>query len=370
MGKGNIPPSVSKKRSWWQRECTCIPVLHNIVLSICLPKDISSIKTFDDLYYDENLRQRQRWDLWKQHRATKFNADLLNVGRWLRNSHSNTVERNIRSFVDGAGEHLGRNVSFSRKIKLEQPRHIVYQGKRKLKLKNKQELVGIFSERKKRGKNFFCFDRKFWSVIFPRWPVERVISYTVFPSSGHVIITGLKKQNYISAAIRDCADLFGLSVQKLKKEGSIKVANTTWAGNLNCFFHPPPPPSRERTEWERNYDPKIHLMKIMSEYSRRNQKNPNLNLMLRSTFFPGVKLSHQNLRGTINLFPSGKYVMVGINSKTNVNRLHRWLCAIIRKYWMMEEREILCAANVDSFCPVSLEKEEDREPSGDGMRNL
>ena len=195
------------------------------------------------------------------------------------------------------------------------------------------------------------------------------VSYVIFPGSGDVIVTGLSNERSIRPVLRDACMLFGYSSPSVLSCTTPRIVNSTWGGAVICRHFAINGKRSERSHWAEKDGPAKYMMEVMGRYSAANKNNPDLCCCIRSSFFPGVKLRHQKLRGTINFFSSGRYVMVGITNRREALRLHAWLSAIMRRYWMTREVDSPCAFFAGSYSPISLVDEEDcRANSEEGRR--
>jgi hypothetical protein len=179
------------------------------------------------------------------------------------------------------------------------------------------------------GRNFFVFaadseNRK-----------ERFV-YTIFPASGSVVVTGLRqmptvtqfvdkvsklRDDQIPAAITTFSRITDIPPQEVTE---MRVTNSTWSGTL---LHPS------------NKEVKLgSVMEVLSSYSdwlnRENEKKAHeVSISFRSQFFPGARLQHLRMRGTINLFNNGSFVIIGVTKAWHVRRLLVWLSAIMNEHW-------------------------------------
>ena len=206
----------------------------------------------------------------------------------------------------------------------------------------------------KSGRNFYTVKSKEY----------RNVSFIIFPYSGNVIVTGIRDEKGIHDVLLNAAELFGYRTLTEMCRSTPTVINSTWCGEVVCYFYSIPA-GKTRLGWNNKLLPKKYVMSVISRYSHANMNNADLVCNPRSSFFPGVKLRHQKLRGTINLFNSGKYVLVGVRNKREASKLHAWLSAIMKKFWTTNIREIPCAFPAAKYCHLSLaDVEEDLEGSG------
>jgi TATA-box binding protein (TBP) (component of TFIID and TFIIIB) len=135
-------------------------------------------------------------------------------------------------------------------------------------------------------------DQRLSELIFHTWVIpyhnftvfkksaNNLYTYIVFPKNGYINVTGIKSYSQICSAIENFCNVFHFSKQHVH---SFSVDNITASGQL--LFE-------------------LDLSKVsetFSVYCTRYDVN----------IFPGLLIKVQNL-GTITLFSSGKYTIVGV----------------------------------------------------------
>jgi hypothetical protein len=157
---------------------------------------------------------------------------------------------------------------------------------------------------------------------------ERYV-FTVFPASGSVVATGLrsfpswfdpeKPADEAPEVIRTFSELTGIPSSEIH---GLRVTNSTWSGSLRP--HGATPESLGS------------VMRVISDYSRSmsgGELSGLVSIDFRSQFFPGVRLQLGGVRGTINLFNNGSFVIVGARRASEAMVHLRWLAAIMNECW-------------------------------------
>jgi len=180
------------------------------------------------------------------------------------------------------------------------------------------------------GRNFFVFA----ADSVDRSSGDRFI-FTVFPKSGSVVATGLRKmltkgdfrhrkdpsELKVPPVFATFAKMTGISVRDITDK---RVTNSTWSGTLL-------PPKEKEVKLG-------SVMEVLSDYSHwvntEDKDNSHLvSISFRSQFFPGARLQHMSMKGTINLFNNGSFVIVGVNKSWQARKLLMWLSAIMNEHW-------------------------------------
>jgi hypothetical protein len=182
------------------------------------------------------------------------------------------------------------------------------------------------------GRNFFVF-----AADSNNWRGERYV-YTVFPKSGSVVVTGLRTmpdvrqyrlvehlraedKDRIPSAIVTFCNITDLPLREIK---DVKVTNSTWSGSLL---------PAEKVPVQLG-----SVMEVLSNYSdwlttEGSELAHQVSISFRSQFFPGARLQHLRLKGTINLFNNGSFVIVGVEKACQVRKLLLWISAIMNAHW-------------------------------------
>jgi TATA-box binding protein (TBP) (component of TFIID and TFIIIB) len=191
-------------------------------------------------------------------------------------------------------------------------------------------------------------------------------SFTLFPKSGDVIVTGMKKESML----QECAERFcaltntslvdaeaelrtlitpTIDTWEYRKELTAVVkpwiTNMTYSGVIGC-------------QSIRRSKKQIAVMEAIARYSEMHRNDVSVSISMRSTFFPGAYLKHGDKRGVINVFRNGSYVIVGVRSKQEAKVLRDWLFVIMKEYWMTLKRGFPCACFAGTSSTPVLAAEE------------
>ena len=159
---------------------------------------------------------------------------------------------------------------------------------------------------------------------------HRSLSFTVFPKSGHVIVTGVRDHCAVDSVLRRFSRALRLPVEEVRR--SAKVVNSTFDGHICC-------------EWEGG-----SACQALARFKRSSAgelHKRDVQVSFRSQFFPGARVRYKDL-GTVNLFNNGKYILVGVKEGERAQTLHREICAIMRTYWTTSAQPTSCAWTADS----------------------
>lgn len=159
---------------------------------------------------------------------------------------------------------------------------------------------------------------------------EEKYSFTIFPASGDIIVTGIPCGKKIQPALRVFLRLTG--VAHYWTRCGLKIVNSTYTGKLACTHDV------------------ISTSYVLRKYKDhlRDANRRDIDIHFRTQFFPGARLHWKDKRGTVNFFNNGNYVIVGVRSKREARRLYRELCAIMEKFWRTLKPPTSCAWSVDS----------------------
>lgn len=151
---------------------------------------------------------------------------------------------------------------------------------------------------KRRKLNFFNFK-------------EEGFAFTVFPSSGDVIITGLKEVVKIYNALRCLSYLIHVPYHMMVQT-PWKITNSTYSGTV------------------KTQEGNTSVCQTLARYKENLCGNgEDVNVSFRSQFFPGARVRFSKL-GTVNLFNNGKYVFVGVKTPEDAEALRDKLCVIMQ----------------------------------------
>ncbi len=175
--------------------------------------------------------------------------------------------------------------------------------------------------------------------------------FTFFPKSGDVVVCGNKSEEEMRrAADRFCA-VTGTTYEKSLSNVETEyldpklheeyfspiepwVTNMTWSGVIGCRGF-------------RDHRKPDYIMRALAKYCEDNKHNSSVSVQMRSTFFPGAYLRHEDYRGVINVFSNGSYVIVGVRNEREARTLQKWLRAIMAEYWTTRGHDQSCACNAD-----------------------
>ena len=139
-------------------------------------------------------------------------------------------------------------------------------------------------------------------------------SFTFFPSSGDVIATGIRTEEGVGRALETFARiLYDGDGDGEDDDGGCgwraTVVNSTYVGRITGL---------------------TSACRAVNEFRRNGGDGRcGLSISFRSQFFPGVRIRCAGL-GTINLFNNGKYVIVGVKRRGQMQKLVEKLCAITK----------------------------------------
>ncbi len=169
---------------------------------------------------------------------------------------------------------------------------------------------------------------------------ETALSFTVFPSTGSVIASGLRARAEILPVLTD----FAREVCELRGGGEARAAagrwgervvNSTHAGSIECE-------SRGTSACR---------AVALSRRGRRGDKSA-ARVSLRSQFFPSSLVRWSDCRGTVSVFNNGRYVIVGSREEEETREVYLRLCALIRANWTTTDRATSCAWSAD-WCSIA-----------------
>ena len=185
------------------------------------------------------------------------------------------------------------------------------------------------------GRNFFVL-----AADSPKVDGERYV-FTIFPASGSVVATGLRafpsglpartadEMDTLPDVLKTFNELTGIPATEIRE---IKVTNSTWSGSLR---------PKDVTPEELG-----SVMRVISDYSQLTSGKDGSEMFsvdFRSQFFPGVRMQHTGMAGTINLFNNGSFVIVGVRKASEAVMHLRWLAAIMNKFWKRPGAGTSCA---------------------------
>ncbi len=173
-------------------------------------------------------------------------------------------------------------------------------------------------ELRRSGRNFYVTKVRQHTLV-DDWRRGRerergLLSFTVFPKSGSVIATGVRRPSEVPAALAAfAARLLPGGADDGPSSWRRRVVNSTYVGRITCSN-------------------RISTHRALARYKRpgATAKESDVSVSFRSHFFPGGLIKWKGLRGSVNLFNNGRYVIVGAARQSDVRHLHRRLCALMR----------------------------------------
>jgi hypothetical protein len=129
------------------------------------------------------------------------------------------------------------------------------------------------------------------------------------------------RDDQIPAAITTFSRITDIPPQEVTE---MRVTNSTWSGSLL---------PAEKVPVQLG-----SVMEVLSNYSdwlttEGSELAHQVSISFRSQFFPGARLQHLRLKGTINLFNNGSFVIVGVEKACQVRKLLLWISAIMNAHW-------------------------------------
>lgn len=171
---------------------------------------------------------------------------------------------------------------------------------------------------RRRERNFVCIK-------------EAGFSFTIFPHSGNVIGTGIIRSRHVRTALDAFIRLTKLPPKK-KSLSVVKVTNCTYTGRVSC---------------DSLDDGDVHVCQLMSLAVEEKVQADKWDISFRSQFFPGIRIRHTD-GGTINLFNNGKFILVGVNSSVQAERVRQALCVFMRMCWTTLNAGTSCVWTAES----------------------
>jgi TATA-box binding protein (TBP) (component of TFIID and TFIIIB) len=200
-----------------------------------------------------------------------------------------------------------------------------------------------------RPNNFFCVQ---WCTF----------NYTVFPSTGSVVATGIKREGDVAEATSALCRLFE-RVAASSSDGPVplvtsapRVTNSTRTGSVQTC-----PQAKNQVSTCQRLHEWREAIKAKRERGETISAEENANLQFRPHFFPGVRITWPDAVGTLTLFNNGKFVIVGTTNSEQADTVHRRLCAIISKFWTTSSGETACAWSADSCSSNSSDTAEKKD---------
>lgn len=152
------------------------------------------------------------------------------------------------------------------------------------------------------------------------------IVFTLFYASTHVNVSGVKDFCLIPLALQLFNTIFNCDITC----SDIVVDNSTSSGLLECYTR------QTHARHRRRLNPLI-----VKTFLETNSHGSDCYVSLHPHFFPGAVLRNitKQSSGTVILFATAKYIIVGAKSRADVLHIKEALCAIIRESWKTSIQE-------------------------------
>ena len=134
--------------------------------------------------------------------------------------------------------------------------------------------------------------------------VKEDLTYIIFPDIGFVNITGIKDFSFLERIIPRFCETFSVRGEDVTSQ--LVIDNISAAGDFHRLID------------LSSLQQKINLPEERRRFSFHLDRN----------FFPGAVCKSVGL-GTITVFPSGKYVIVGVRCQADVNRIFQKMHVLI-----------------------------------------
>ena len=134
--------------------------------------------------------------------------------------------------------------------------------------------------------------------------VKEKHTYIIFPDIGFVNITGIKDFSLLELIVPQFCETFSVRGEDVTSQ--LVIDNVSAAGDFHC---------------------RIDLFRLQQKINLPEQRR-HFSFHLDRNFFPGAVCKSVGL-GTITVFPSGKYVIVGARCQAHVNGIFQKMRALI-----------------------------------------
>ena len=138
------------------------------------------------------------------------------------------------------------------------------------------------------------------------------LTFTLFPKSGHVNVSGVQNFDHITAALSVFNELFDCAVSVRQ----ISVDNTTSSGSFSCCLPPSPHAS------------KLDIVGLKGYFDSGLPEGGSFSL--RADHFPGCVLKVPGYNSVI-IFANCKYVIVGAKRRKDILQTREKACALIHR---------------------------------------
>lgn len=170
-----------------------------------------------------------------------------------------------------------------------------------------------------------CISQEYDVKHFSNYLSLRLTTFTlvVFPSSGHVNVTGIASFAQIGHIKALVENLFAQRIHKLS------IVSSTASGHILCLF---PPQSRLQQPFECRYP-----LDYKKWYALSQRLQAEYSFTFRRGLFPSVIVRNvsddRGWSGCIQVFKTGSYNVVGCRSKTAIRR------AVSTLRWLLQQSQ-------------------------------
>ena len=140
---------------------------------------------------------------------------------------------------------------------------------------------------------------------------QKQLTFTIFPKSGHVNVSGVPTFDHISEALSVFNELFGCVVTARQ----IAVDNSTSSGSFSCCLLP-------------DSQAKLDIVGLKNYLDSELPEGGSFSL--RADHFPGCVLKVPGYNSVI-LFANCKYVIVGAKGRKDILQTREQACALIHR---------------------------------------
>lgn len=165
---------------------------------------------------------------------------------------------------------------------------------------------------------------KWYNNFFVYKSGEKKPTFIIFPKRGFVNVTGIKSFAEIPLLIPLFCEIF--HVEERDITSGVTVDNISAAGNF-----------RRR----------VDLVQLQQHVNKKGEKK-YFTVHFDRNFFPGAFCRTSGF-GTLTLFPTGKYVLVGVKCLEHAEKTVQAMIAIISTLSTMNEKESACARTAEKF---------------------
>jgi TATA-box binding protein (TBP) (component of TFIID and TFIIIB) len=182
--------------------------------------------------------------------------------------------------------------------------HIEVNNKCIDRIRKTLKLSGRKWKKSKEFHNFLVIKDKYSYIIFPESKNKKGKK-----KGGYINITGIKSFEDVENVIPELCVTFELN--RIQVTGEVVIDNVTANGD---------------------FGQKLHLPRIQEVINGETEKDGNtFSASFDRNYFPGAFCKTFPKIGTILIFPSGKYVIVGSKCVAEVQKVYQMMLAVIQK---------------------------------------